>query len=30
MFHAKAALKKAIPYVGWGLFVWDYVDCITE
>jgi hypothetical protein len=30
MFHAKAALKKAIPYVGWGLFVWDYVDYITE
>jgi hypothetical protein len=27
---AKAALKKTIPYVGWGLFVWDYVDCITE
>lgn len=27
---AKAALKKTIPYVGWGLFVWDYVACVTE
>lgn len=27
---ANAALKKAIPYVGWGLFAWDFISCVTE
>lgn len=27
---AKAVVKKAIPYVGWGFFVWDYVACVIE
>lgn len=27
---AKAVLKKAIPYVGWGFFIYDYVACVVE
>ncbi len=27
---AKAVLKKAIPYLGWGLFIYDYVACVVE
>lgn len=27
---AKVALKKAIPYLGWAMFAWDYIECVTE
>lgn len=27
---AKAVLKKSIPYVGWGFFIYDFVDCVVE
>lgn len=27
---AKAVLKKAIPYVGWGIFAVDMIYCLTE
>ncbi len=27
---AKAVVKKAIPYIGWGWFAWDYIACVTE
>lgn len=27
---AKVAVKRMVPYVGWGLFAWDYIECITE
>lgn len=27
---AKVAVKRFTPYVGWGLFAWDYISCITE
>lgn len=26
----KLLLKRAIPYVGWGLFAYDFIDCMTE
>jgi hypothetical protein len=27
---AKVALKKAIPYLEWAMFAWDYIECVTE
>ncbi len=27
---AKALLKRAVPVVGWGLFAYDFIDCMTE
>lgn len=27
---AKVALKRAIPYVGWGMFAWDFIACVAE
>lgn len=27
---AKAVLKRAVPYVGWGLFIYDYITCVVE
>lgn len=27
---AKAALKRVIPYVGWTIFAWDFISCVTE
>lgn len=27
---AKAVLKRAVPYIGWGLFIYDYIACVVE
>lgn len=26
----KLLLKRAIPYIGWGLFAYDFIDCMVE